>query len=525
MSTNAPPPSQRAHRRFGTRDVIAGISVALILIPQSLAYAEIAGMPPYIGLFAAALPPLFAAPFASSPYLQTGPVAMTSLLTFGGLAVFVESGVELGSAEYVALGALLALVVGLVRIALGAMRAGVIAYLMSQPVVTGFTSAAAILISASQVPNILGAPSQGRSLLVEASDMLTSPTTWNAGAVWLAIATVIIVAGGRRIHVLFPGVLIAVMGGIVYSSLTEYQGPIVGLVPEGLPPLGFDLPWGSLPSLIVPGIVIALVGFAEPAAIARTYATQDRESWSPNREFISQGIANVMSGISGAFPVGGSFSRTSVGKMAGAQSKWAGAVTGLTVLAFLPFASVIEDLPRSILGAIVVVGVYKLIRLVAMTRLFRYSKLQAGVAWVTFVATLALAPRIDRAIMLGVVIGVVVHLWRESGLSVVTWADEHIVHIQPTGVLYFGSAPMLGDRITAELAAQPNAEEIVLDLQRLGRIDYTGALALKSAVNEAEEAGIDVAFANVPEHSRSTLERVWEADLPVIALSTRPRDR
>lgn len=507
------------------RDVVAGISVALILIPQSLAYAEIAGMPPYVGLFAAALPPLFAAPFASSPYLQTGPVAMTSLLTFGGLAVFVEGGVELGSAEYIALGALLALVVGIVRISLGAIRAGVIAYLMSQPVVIGFTSAAAILISASQVPNILGAVADGRPLLVTAADLLTSPAQWHAGAVWLAVATVVIVAGGRKLHPLFPGVLVAVIGGIVFASVMDYQGPVVGLVPEGLPPIGLDMPWASLPSLIVPGIVIALVGFAEPAAIARTYATQDRESWSPNREFISQGIANVMSGISGAFPVGGSFSRTSVGKMAGAQSKWAGAITGLTVLAFLPFASVIEDLPRAILGAIVVVGVYKLVRLIAMGRLFRYSKYQAGVAWATFAFTLMLAPRIDRAILIGVVLGIAVHLWRESSLSVMSWADEHVVHLQPSGVLYFGSAPMLGDRITAELAAQPHAEQIVLDLERLGRIDYTGALAMKSAVSQAEEAGIDVVFANVPEHSRPTLERVWEADLPVIALGSKPAGR
>lgn len=511
-----------ASRRLSARDVIAGISVALILIPQSLAYAEIAGMPAYVGLFAAALPPLFAAPFASSRYLQTGPVAMTSLLTFGGLAVFVESGVELGSAEYVALGALLAIIVGVVRILLGSIKAGVIAYLMSQPVVTGFTSAAAILISASQIPNVLGVQSEGRPLLVEAADWLTTPSAWNATAIGLGLATVAIVGGGRKLHALFPGVLIAVVGGIIFSTFAAYAGPIVGSVPEGLPPIGIDLPWSSLTALLIPGFVIALVGFAEPAAIARTFATQDREAWDPNREFFSQGVANVVSGLSGAFPVGGSFSRSSVAKLAGAQSRWAGAVTGLTVLAFLPFASVIEQLPRAILGAIVIVGVYKLIRLIAMAKLFSYSKLQAGVAWATFVATLTLAPRIDRAVMVGVVLGVAVHLWRESGLSAVSWSEADLVHIQPTGVLYFGSAPILGDRITAELAAHPETKGLVLDLVRLGRIDYTGALALKSAVQEAEEAGISVSVSNVPAHSRATLERVWEADLPEIALGPPP---
>lgn len=521
MSTNAPV-SKNPARRLSTRDVIAGISVALILIPQSLAYAEIAGMPAYVGLFAAALPPLFAAPFASSRYLQTGPVAMTSLLTFGGLAVFVESGTELGSSDYVALGALLALIVGVVRIILGSIRAGVISYLMSQPVVTGFTSAAAILISASQIPNVLGVRGEGRPLLVEAFNWISTPSAWNLTAVGLSLATVAIVGGGRKLHPLFPGVLIAVVSGIIFATITNYSGPIVGVVPEGLPPVGIDLPWSALPALLIPGLVIALVGFAEPAAIARTFATQDREAWNPDREFISQGVANILSGLSGAFPVGGSFSRSSVARLAGAQSRWAGAVTGVTVLAFLPFASVIEQLPRAVLGAIVIVGVYRLIRLFAMAKMFSFSKLQAGVAWATFVATLALAPRIDRAVLIGVLLGVAVHLWRESGLSAVSWWEADTVHIQPTGVLYFGSAPILGDRITAELAAHPDTELLVLDLVRLGRIDYTGALALKSAVHEAEEAGISVSVSNVPDHSRATLQRVWEADLPEIALSPPP---
>lgn len=284
---------------------MAGVSVALVLIPQSLAYAEIAGLPPYVGLFAAALPPIAAAVFASSPYLQTGPVAMTSLLTFGALSQI--PGVEPESAEYLKLAALLALLVGVFRVALGAVRGGFVAYLMSQPVVIGFTSAAAILISGSQLPKALGVTSSGGSLLAEAFRALTTPSLWNLTAIGLSALTFLLVVGGRKLHPLFPGVLVAVVIGIAFATVSSYAGPIVGSVPAGMPPFSLSLPWGSTLILVVPAIVIALVGFAEPAAIARTFATQDRQVWNPDREFISQGIANLASGLSGGFPVGGSF--------------------------------------------------------------------------------------------------------------------------------------------------------------------------------------------------------------------------
>ncbi len=510
-------------RRFGYHDIIAGISVALVLIPQSLAYAEIAGLPPYVGLFAAALPPIAAAIFASSPYLQTGPVAMTSLLTFGALAQV--PGLETGSDEYLKLAALLALLVGVFRLALGAVKGGFVAYLMSQPVVIGFTAAAAILISASQFPRIVGVVAGDGSLLGEAFRALLSPGSWDSGAVALSLLTFGVIIGGRRLHPLFPGVLVAVVVGIVYANVAEYSGLVVGAVPAGLPPLSLALPWSASVGLLVPAIVIALVGFAEPAAIARTYATQDRQPWSPDREFISQGVANLASGLSGGFPVGGSFSRSSINRLAGGRTRWSGAITGLTVFAFLPFASVIERLPTAILGAIVIAGVYKLIRLVSIARIVRYSRLQALVAWATFTLTLVLSPRIDQAVILGIGLGVVVHLWREMRVDIRTWVVEGSIHLQPRGVLYFGSAPALGDRLASEMAEHPQLERVVIELQRLGRIDYTGALALKQAVDDAVAADLTVTLAGVPAHSRTTLGRVWESELPEEdLLGVRPKE-
>ncbi len=394
--------------------MIAGVSVALVLIPQSLAYAELAGLPPYFGLYAAMLPPIAAAFFASSPYLQTGPVAMTSLLTFGALAVLAPP----QSPEYIALAALLAIVVGVVRTFLGGIRVGWVAYMMSQPVLTGFTAAAAILIVASQLPTALGVEARGASLLARAWWALSHLSSWEVASVVLSLLTVALVLGGRRVHPLFPGVLVAVGLGIGYSILGGYGGSVVGQVPSGLPPFSLDLPWSALPNLAIPGVVIALVGFAEPAAISRIFAAQDRKPWSPDREFVSQGVANLAAGVSGAFPVGGSFSRSSVNRLAGGKTRWSGAVTGLVVLAFLPVAGVLAPLPRAILGAIVISAVVKLIAVGRLGRLIHFSLPQALIAWTTFAATLLLAPRIERAVLLGIGLAILVHLWRELAVHV-----------------------------------------------------------------------------------------------------------
>jgi SulP family sulfate permease len=185
--------------------VIGGISAALVLIPQALAYAALAGMPAERGLYVAALAPLAAAFLASSPYLGTGPTAVTSLLTFGALAGLAEP----GGGDYVALGALLALLVGVARVVLGLGRAGAVAYLMSLPLVTGFMTGAAVVIVASQLPTVLGTGSREANPLLAALDVLSRPFEWRLESIAVALAVAAVVIGGRRVHRLFPGILIA----------------------------------------------------------------------------------------------------------------------------------------------------------------------------------------------------------------------------------------------------------------------------------------------------------------------------
>jgi len=498
----------RATRRIELGDVLAGLAVAFVLIPQSLAYAELAGLPPHVGLYAAMLPPIAAAFFASSPYLQTGPVAMTSLLTFGALAGLAAP----EGADYVALAALLAVVVGVMRLALGLVRVGWISFLMSHPVLTGFTTAAAILICASQLPTALGVVEAEGSLLQRAGWALVHPGDWEIASVVLSIVTALLVFGGRRLHTLFPGVLVAVVAGLVFSAASGYGGSVVGSVPRGLPPFSLALPWSALPQLLFPGAVIALIGFAEAAAISRTFAAQDRTSWDPDREFISQGVANLASGISGGFPVGGSFSRSSVNRVAGGKNRVSGAITGLVVLAFLPFAGLLAALPRAVLGAIVIAAVIKLITFRPMLSFIRHSYPQAATAWVTFALTLALAPHIERAILIGIGFAIAVHIWRELPVLVRSSFKDGALRIEPQGVLFFASAPALSNALLKELGKHPEAERLVIDLSRLGRIDYTGALALKDIMADARSAQLAVEFAGVPPQATRILLKVLGPD-------------
>ena len=212
---------------FGVGDILAGVSVALMVIPQSLAYAEVAGMPAYTGLYAAALPSIVSAFFVSSPYLQTGPVALTSLLTFSALSPLATP----GSPAYIGLAALLALIVGAGRIGIGLFKFGSVASLMSQPVLISFASAAAFLIVISQFPTAIGMSTLEGGVLWQVFWTLAHPNAWEPMAVALTGLTVAIVVLVRRLHPLVPGVLLAMGFGIAVSHLTGYTGAVVGIIP------------------------------------------------------------------------------------------------------------------------------------------------------------------------------------------------------------------------------------------------------------------------------------------------------
>ncbi len=503
-----PPAEGSGPSRPVLRDVVAGTSVAAILIPQSMAYAELAGLPAHHGLYAAALPPVLAAFFASSRYLQTGPTALTSILILGALVPLAQT----GTAAYVGLAALLALVVGVFRIATGLLRTGVVAYLMSQPVLLGFTAAAGLLIISSQLPGAVGVESPIEGAVGSLWWLLTHPGAWETASAMLALLTLGIVLGSRLVHPLVPGVLMATVAGLVFSVLTGYEGRRIGAVPEGFLPLTLDLPWRQLPRLFVPGLVIALVGFAEAASISRTFAARDREPWNPNKEFLSQGVANLVAGVTGGFAVGGSFSRSSLNRLSGARSRLSGAVAGGIVLIFLPFASLLAPLPVAVLSGIVIAAVLGLLRFRPLIRLWGMSRPQALVGWSTFLLTLVLAPNIEQAVLVGILLALGVHVWREMEAKVDHWEDGNTFHLEPHGVLWFGSAPQLEQVLMGHLANRDHEDidTLVLHMGSLGRIDMNGAMVLEQIMEEAIEAGLDVRLAEVPYHAERILRSVVE---------------
>lgn len=490
--------------RLDPRDAIAGVSVALVVVPQSLAYAQLAGLPPGRGLYAASVPPLAAAPFGSSPYLQPGPTAVSALLTFGALSPLAVT----GSPRYIELAALLALMVGVIRVAVGLLRAGVVAYLMSQPLLIGFVPAAAILVTGSQLPHALGAPMHGHHILWQAGWAIVHPGQWRLDATLVALVAAALLVLTPRINRLIPGVLIVAVGSILYARLSGYGGAEVGSLHAGLPPLTGSLPLHSLPELIVPALVIALIGFVEASSIARTYATLDRKPWNANREFVSQGVANLAAGAFGAFPVGASFSRSALNRLAGARTTASGLITGLAVLLFLPFGFLVAHLPQSVLAATVLVAIVPLARVKPMIEVFQASRIQFSITITTFVLTLALSPHVERAVIVGAVLSVVIHLWRELRLDVDASRIGTVLHLRPSGVLWYGTAQKLDDRFIALLAENPDAERLEIHLLRLGRIDLTGALALKKVISDAKRAGLIVEVGPVPAVSASLLGRL-----------------
>ena len=484
--------------RLAATDIVAGASVAMVLIPQSLAYAELAQLPPYIGLFASAFPLLVFALLASSPYLQTGPVAVTSLLTIAALP-------EVSPAELPAIAALMAFMVGALRVLFGFTGLGRFVRIMSSPVVMGFMSGAAIVIMSSQLPKALGVVPPEGGVLSEAAWALSHPGQWLWAAVALSVMTVVLFIGGRKLNPLFPGVLFAVVIGIVYSRSSDYTGATIETIPEGLPPISFDLPWDQAPTLALGAIIIALVGFAEPASIARTFANETGERWDANQEMVASGVANFVAAFSGGYPVGGSFSRSSINRLAGARTRWSGGITGLIVLAFLPFASVLEPLPTAVLGAIVLGAASSLVKPIKLVKLWQRTKTQALLAWATAAAVLVFTPRVERAVLLGVALTLVLHFSRRFVMQPTT-AEDGSVTVKPVGMMWMATEQTFEKGLRD--AAEASTGSVTVDFARTPFLDDAAVDAMSSVSDEMEADGNHLEWCDAPRGSERMLDGV-----------------
>lgn len=508
-------------------DAVAGITVALVLIPQSMAYAQLAGLPAYYGLYAAFLPVMVAALWGSSKQLATGPVAVVSLLTASALTPFAQ----VGSAEFVALAILLALLVGLVQLALGLFRLGVVVNFLSHPVIIGFTNAAALIIGLSQLNKLFGV-SMPRSehFINDIWAVLQQIGDTHLFTLTMGVAAFAIMWGLKKYQPRLPGVLIAVVVTTVASwalGFAEQGGKVVGEIPSGLPSIA--LPTLNLTmalDLLPSAIIISLVGFMEAISIAKAMAAKTKDRIDPNQELIGQGLANIAGSLTQSYPTSGSFSRSAVNLNAGARTGMSSVFTGLVVLITLLFLTpLLYHLPQSVLAAVIMMAVIGLINLKAIHHAWEAHKHDGVAAIVTFIATLAFAPHLDNGILVGAGLAVGLFLYRSMKPRVALLGrypdgtlrdlrvhptlptDERIIVMRFDGQLYFANVSYFEDTILAAVADHPNAQFVLVVADGINQLDASGQEVLEHLIERLGANGITVVLSGMKRQVIQVLDR------------------
>jgi len=479
----------------------ASLTVAVVVIPQSVAYAGLAGMPLVTGLYAAFLPALLAVMFSRSTRLSVGPSALTCVLVGASLVGMAQP----GSAQWVALAAWLALLAGAIQLGLGASRADWVLNLVSSPVLAGFTQAAALLIIASQVPALLG-------LKGPLSSLWQTPS-FNAAALGYGAASLLLFVLGKRYAPRLPMVLIVIAAAAVVSKLTGYSthGAVIGSLPVGLP--SFDWPgwpaWETFGALVVPALVIALVSSLEMASSAKIEAQRDGKRWDAAQDLIGQGVGKLVSAFSGSFPTSTSFSRSAIALYSGARTGWATVFSSGVVLVVLLFLTpALFHVPTAVLAAVVVTAVAGLIKPRTLPRLWQIDRVEAMTALVTFAVTLLTAPRIYWGVLAGVVMGLAHFLYLRLHPRIIevglhpdgSLRDRHLWKLPPLAPrlyalrmddeLDFASASAFERNIVEHLAAQPGLQHVCLFAQPVNRVDTTGVEVFAQLRRTLEDRGI-----------------------------------
>jgi SulP family sulfate permease len=514
-------------------DVVAGVTVAVLLVPQAMAYATLAGLPPVTGLYAAIAALVGYALLGSSAVLSVAPTAIDSLLVAGALAA-AAAGAD--PADLAAAAALLALLTGAVQLLLALLRAGALVNFLSRPVISGFTSAAALTIALSQVKDLLGLRLSSRSttFLGIAGDVLPRLGQLHGRTALLGGVALAILVALRRVGPRLPAPLLVVVGATVAVAVADLDRAgvaVVGRVPGGLPtPTLPDLPADDVLAGLLPyAAVIAVVSYLESISAAKSLATAARRRLRPNRELLALGAANTAAGLFRGFPVAGGFSRGALNVAVGARTQLAGvvaaAVLAVTVVALTPLFRL---LPRAALAAVVVVAVAGLVDVPAAVTAFRVRRSDGTALVVTFAATLLLGVALGLAAGAAVGVGTFVYrtsrpsapeVGRVEGTVLYRSVRRYRTGIDPAAAvlrldapLYFANAEFLQDRVRELVAARPELRFLVLDLGAVGQIDATGSQALTELDRDLSRAGVELHLATVRGPVRDVLARagLWE---------------
>ena len=504
-------------------DGMAAVIVTIMLIPQSLAYALLAGLPPEVGLYASMLPLVGYALFGSSNALAVGPVAVVSLMT----AAAVGELAAVGTPEYRQAALVLAGLSGVMLLALGVLRLGFLASWLSHPVISGFITASGILIAASQLKHILGIPAGGHTLVEIVASLAEGiqDSNWPTLVIGAAVTAFLFWVRSRLKPLLIrlgvgvrtadslakAGPVVAVIATILAVDLLslETQGvSVVGAVPQGLPPLtlpSFDLElWRQL---FVSALLISVIGFVESVSVAQTLAAKRRERIDPNRELLGLGAANVAASVSGGYPVTGGFARSVVNFDAGARTPLAGVLTavgiGLTALLLTPM---FHALPKATLAATIIVAVLSLVDLGALKRTWAYSKADFAAMAVTI--ALVLLVGVEAGVVAGVVLSILLYLARSTrphiaivgqvpGTHHFRNVKRHKVMTSPSVLsvrvdesLYFANARYLEDRLYDEAVAQEGIRDVVLICAAVNGIDASALESLEALNERLKAAGV-----------------------------------
>lgn len=527
-------------RAAAINDLTAAVIVTIMLIPQSLAYAMLAGLPPEAGLYASIVPILLYSIFGTSRSLAVGPVAVVSLMTAATLADVTQT-IDVG---YATAALSLAGLSGLILLAMGVLRMGFIANFLSHPVISGFITASGILIAISQIKHVLGIKAQGHtlpdllgSILKHASDTNLLTLAIGAGAIaflfWVrkGLRPALIRMGlrpGAADFATKAGPVLAVVTTTLLAwqfDLAQSGVQIVGAVPQSLPP--FTLPNVSmdlLAALFGPAALISIIGFVESISVAQTLATKKRQRIDPDQELIGLGAANIGASLTGGFPVTGGFSRSVVNFDAGAETPAAGAFTaiGLAVAAFF-LTPLIYFLPKATLAATIIVAVLSLVDLKTLRESWAYSKRDFGAVAITVVLTLGLG--VELGVVAGVMLSLLIVLFdtsrphiAEVGLingtehfrnilrhDVVT--DPTVVTLRIDQSLYFANARFLEDHIYNRIVDGTDIKHVVLMCSAVNEIDLSALETLELINVRLKELGIDLSLSEVKGPVMDRLQR------------------
>lgn len=484
------------------RDLNAGIIVAILLIPQGMAYAMLAGLPPVMGLYASTLPLIVYSIFGSSRQLAVGPVAMISLLVLTGVSPYAEP----GSDHYIQLILLLTLMVGVFQVLLGLLRAGSFINFVSHAVISGFSSAAAIIIAFSQLGHLLGVklsvhPSL-TGLLRESIERIGETHPITLGMSLAALSSLLLL---RKWEPRFPAPLLMVVGSILLTfllRLDQYGIKIVGNIPQGLP--GLILPEFSISSLnlLLPtALTILFVGYMESISIAKLMAIKERYKIEPNQELIGLGLANLAASFLYAYPVTGGFSRTAVNHQSGARTGMASLITaGLILLTLLLFTPLFYYLPNAVLASIVVVAVSGLMDFKKVKHFFKIRPVDGWTWLLTFFTTLIFGG--TQGILTGVSFSLILFIWRsahphsaELGYIETEGIFRNVNRFQeakrfPNGIilrvdapLYFANTEFFEDLLHKNLVEKPEVRWVILDFSGVNDVDAIAIDALEEIID------------------------------------------